>query len=324
MDDGRKLQYMVAFAVSLFTTTMGMINSWTLSMLMKFWYSQTNTKIEDVLSAVATTAWILFMTHILWTSSWGIMSSEIEPEFQRMRVHAKLELENPNTFIDFLSDNIYRKAVIITFGLELIFLLSGTTAIPDHFLTILSECKINFSPWKMLVLDVVIKIVIGILSALLIDIVGRRILLLSSLIGCSISMAIMGLFFAERYEIGSLKVYGHITFAALIVYLISTSLRHIKDVIQVEVFPLNIRAMAVGTLYTLEGLDYAINNGFTNLKIGVFVIYWIYAAVACAGYVFTYYLLPETKGLSLKEVQEMLRGGDGNEHEMTDNDRSNR
>jgi hypothetical protein len=38
-------------------------------------------------------------------------------------------------------------------------------------------------------------------------------------------------------------------------------------------------------------------------------VYWFFSAVCFAGGVFTFFMLPETKGTSLEQIQKDLQGG---------------
>ncbi|XP_022124319.2 facilitated trehalose transporter Tret1-like isoform X1 [Pieris rapae] len=250
-------------------------------------------------------------------------TEDIDTQFEKMKMHVTMEMQNPSSFFKFISNKRYRKALIITFGLKLFYILSGIAVMQELCTTILREGDIDLTVTKMIDIDVGIKFGIGILSALLVDRVGRRILLLWSFIGCSLSFAVLALYFGVRdYYTQAIQSIGYITFAALIIFTISNSfgIACIKDVIEVELFPLNVRVMAVVTLYVFGGIYYALQIGFTKLEksAGRVSVFWTLAGIAILGFIFTYFVLPETKRKSLKEIQEMLRGDDNvSEQEMT-------
>ncbi|CAF4900153.1 unnamed protein product [Pieris macdunnoughi] len=250
-------------------------------------------------------------------------TEDIDTQFEKMKMHVTMEMQNPSSFFKFFSNKRYRKALIITFGLKLFYILSGAAVMKGLYRTVLKEGDIELTLTEMIDIDVGIKLGSGILSALLVDRVGRRILLLWSFIGCSLSFAVIALYFGVRdYYTDMIQSIGYITFAAVIIFLISNSLglSFIKDVIEVELFPLNVRVMAVVTLYVFGGFEYPLQIGFTKFEnsSGRVSVFWTFAAIAMLGFIFTYFVLPETKRKSLKEIQEMLRGDDNvSEQEMT-------
>ncbi|XP_045520273.1 facilitated trehalose transporter Tret1-like isoform X2 [Pieris brassicae] len=250
-------------------------------------------------------------------------TEDIDTQFEKMKMHVTMEMQNPSSFFKFISNKRYRKALIITFGLKLFYILSGTAVIQGLYRTILKEGDMDLTLTNMIQIDVGIKVGVDILSALLVDRVGRRILLLWSFIGCSLSIAVIALYFGVRdYYTQAIQSIGYITFAALIIFLISNSfgLASIKEVIEVELFPLNVRVMAVVTLYVFGVIDYPLQIGFMKFEdsAGRVSVFWTLAVIAILGFIFTYFVLPETKRKSLKEIQEMLRGDDNvSEQEMT-------
>ncbi|CAF4900159.1 unnamed protein product [Pieris macdunnoughi] len=253
----------------------------------------------------------------------NVGTEDIDTQFEKMKMHVTTEMQNPSSFFKFFSNKRYRKALIITFGLMSFYILSGRAVMQGLYLTILIEGDIKLNPRKMVDIDVGIKLGIGILSALLVDRVGRRILLLWSFIGCSLSFAVIAIYFEVRdYYTEMIQSIGYITFAAVIIFLISNSLglASVKEVVEVELFPLNVRVMAVVTLYVFRGLGYPLNLGLIEFRnsAGRVSVFWTLAVIAMLGFIFTYFVLPETKRKSLKEIQEMLRGDDNvSEQEMT-------
>ncbi|XP_022124320.2 facilitated trehalose transporter Tret1-like isoform X2 [Pieris rapae] len=253
----------------------------------------------------------------------NVGTEDIDTQFEKMKMHVTMEMQNPSSFFKFFSNKRYRKALIITFGLKLFYILSGTAVMQGLYITILIEGDIKLNPRKMVDLDVGIKVGIGILSALLVDRVGRRILLLWSFIGCSLSFAVLALYFGVRdYYTQAIQSIGYIIFSAFIIFVISNSLglASVKEVIEVEFFPLNVRVMAVVSLHVFGGLGYPLNIGVREFEksAGRVSVFWTLAGIAILGFIFTYFVLPETKRKSLKEIQEMLRGDDNvSEQEMT-------
>ncbi|CAH3997137.1 unnamed protein product [Pieris brassicae] len=250
----------------------------------------------------------------------NVGTEDIDTQFEKMKMHVTMEMQNSSSFFGFIS-NISRKALIITFGIKLFSISLGPIVMQGLDSMILEEADIDLTFTDMI--DLGIKVGVGILSALLVDRVGRRILLLWSFIGCSLSMTVIALYFGVRdYYTQAIQSIGYVTFAALIILLISKSLglASIKEVIEVELFPLNVRVMAVVTLYVFEGLGYSLEKGVREFEssAGRVSVFWTFAIIAIHGFIFTYLVLPETKRKSLKEIQEMLRGDENvNKREIT-------
>ena len=78
-----------------------------------------------------------------------------------------------------------------------------------------------------------------------------------------------------------------------------------------EIYPLEIRGLAEGTA---AGSNWAANFlvSLTFLLLvqafGPSLTFWLYGVMAVAAWIFSYYLVPETKGRSLEEIEQSLRG----------------
>lgn len=166
----------------------------------------------------------------------------------------------------------------------------------------------------------------GLMPSVLADRLGRRPLLIFSYLGVTVSLAVVGIYFFLMEVIGLsieiLSPYGFITLTGIICSnIISTiGFQSIVHVVAGEIFPLNVRATAMTALSIFGGLlSFVVARGYQILKdcLGLCGVFWIFAGVALFGAIFTITFIPETKGKSLKEIQEQLQGDLYYEDEVT-------
>jgi len=129
-----------------------------------------------------------------------------------------------------------------------------------------------------------------------------------------LSLGVLGLAFRENQPSPML---GYITAASLMVYVASfaISLGPIFWLIIAEIYPLRIRGRAM-SLATVVNWASNLIVGITFLtlleKLGNGNTFWLYGAISIFSWFFVYYLVPETKGKSLEEIEENWRYSKGN------------
>lgn len=149
----------------------------------------------------------------------------------------------------------------------------------------------------------------------LIDRVGRKPLLYAGLAGMLVSLAAIGGIFALG-DSGSGMEISRATVVAVWLYIacFAFSLGPIPWIVMTEIFPLNVRGRAV-SIATMSswGANLIISFSFLHLMetAGASYTYWLYALVSLAGLAFVWRFVPETKGLSLEEIEERLLSGNG-------------
>lgn len=155
------------------------------------------------------------------------------------------------------------------------------------------------------------------MSSVLADRVGRRPLLIYSFFGTGVCHIIAGAYFfsQEVLQIDQtlLAPYAWIPFAGILGSSIVSTLgfSSIIFVVPAEIFPLNIKAVAMSSLSIFGGiLGFIVAKGYQELKdlAGLCGVFWIYAGIAIIGAVFSFICVPETKGKSLVEIQMLLQG----------------
>ena len=157
----------------------------------------------------------------------------------------------------------------------------------------------------------VVNVALTLVAMQLIDRVGRRPLLLISLAGMTFSLAVLGLAFALPQLSGSL---GWIAITSLMVYVgsFAVGLGPVFWLILSEIYPIRIRgrAMSIGTIANW-GANLIVALSFLTLTevIGKPVTFWLYGAVSIGAWLFAYFLVPETKGKTLEQIEAHWRAG---------------
>ncbi len=146
----------------------------------------------------------------------------------------------------------------------------------------------------------------------LVDGKGRRPLALIGMAGMAISLALLGLAFRQPDLSGGA---GWFAVACLMLYVASfaISLGPIFWLIIAEIYPLKIRglAMSVATMANWAS-NLVVSLTFLTLAqaLGLTGTFWLFGLLTVAAWLFVYFLMPETKGRTLEEIQELWRRGE--------------
>jgi len=151
----------------------------------------------------------------------------------------------------------------------------------------------------------VVNLTFTILAMWLVDKVGRKKLLLIGAAGMIVSYSLIGICFFFH-------LFGGFYLILLVLFAIAfyaTSLAPVVWVLISEIYPNRIRgiAMSVATFF-LWVASFLLTLTFPILQnsIGDAYTFWLYAAICLAGWLFVVVFVPETKGKSLEELEDLL------------------
>ena len=219
------------------------------------------------------------------------------------------------------------KPLIISVGIFMFMEFSGTDAILFNAANLFKIVGIENE--KLVAISVGISQLIGnILSCFLVDKVGRRKLLLTSALVMSLSLITLGVFFAifipavdggfatdadtssgstspPAEEISWLPVSSIFLFNLMF----SLAWGPLPWVLLSEIFPLRARGFACSFATTVFGVTQFIVTKTYHSMAAAFTIqgvYWAYAGFCMLGFLFVYLLLPETKGKTLEEIEDLF------------------
>ncbi|CAH2044551.1 unnamed protein product [Thlaspi arvense] len=223
--------------------------------------------------------------------------ANISRESSEIQVMTRMiENDSKSSFSD-LFQKKYRHTLVVGVGLMLIQQFSGSSAVMYYASTIFRKAG-------------KIKIPKAMIGLILVDRWGRRPLLLTSAFGMGITCMLLGIAFALQKMQLLTELTPVLTFICVTLYIAAYAigLGGLPWVIMSEIFPMNIKVTA-GTLVTLASwssssiVTYAFNFLFEWSTQGTF---YIFGAIGGAALIFIWLLVPETKGLSLEEIQASL------------------
>jgi SP family arabinose:H+ symporter-like MFS transporter len=142
-----------------------------------------------------------------------------------------------------------------------------------------------------------------ILAMAIIDKVGRRTLLLAGCAGMAVALTVLGFAFSRQHQAYLLMVACILAY----VFCFAFSWGAVIWTYMSELFPNALRARAASISTMVVWIStFLVTLTFLSIvhAVGVAGTYWIYAGMSVLSVIFIYFLVPETAGRSLEEIQE--------------------
>lgn len=152
------------------------------------------------------------------------------------------------------------------------------------------------------------------MGAILVDRLGRRILLLTSLIGMTLCTCTLGIyFFLMEAEPDIAANITWLPLASLSIFLVTFAIGYgpVVWLMIGEVYSKELSEFVGPSTGAFNWLfAFAITSTFQPIAdtIDIGPTFWIFTGVSFVGILFTFFIIPETKGKSMSEIQKMLSG----------------
>ncbi len=206
-----------------------------------------------------------------------------------------------------------RPALVVGIGLAVLQQVTGINTVIYYAPIIMQSAGISSASGAILATAGIglVNVFMTVVSMWLIDRVGRRPLLLVGTAGMAITLGVLGMAFQ-----GSTRSTAStwLAVASVMAYVASfaISLGPIFWLLIAEIYPLKIRSSAEGLAATFNwGSNLVVSLTFLTLLqvMGASRTFWLYGLLAVASWIFCFYLVPETKGRTLEEIEAFWHTG---------------
>ncbi|XP_065074991.1 facilitated trehalose transporter Tret1-2 homolog [Ochlerotatus camptorhynchus] len=221
------------------------------------------------------------------------------------------------TFVQVLKQRATIRALIICLGLVFFHQFSGINAIIFYTTTIFTDANTGLEATDATIIVGVIQVVATLLATFIVDKSGRRILLIISGFFMAVSTILLAVYFQlKEDDTRQIENLGWLPLLAVCLFIAMFSIGYgpILWLMIGELFANNVKAY-VSPLAGASAwlLAFLVTKIFPNLRdgLGNAGVFWLFSCLSLLGTVFVFFVVPETKGISLAEIQRMLSGENG-------------
>ncbi|GAA4191683.1 sugar porter family MFS transporter [Gryllotalpicola kribbensis] len=240
-----------------------------------------------------------------------IRRTEVEADTETNEISLSLRQEKAVRFRDLFASRGVRRGIVIGVVVAATNQLAGVNAILYYAPTMLKQA--GFGDSSAILSSVGIGgafLLFTLIGLLLVDVLGRRPLLIGGTIIVAVALSAIG----ALYLVPQSTTTGGLLVVGLIVYegVFAASLGIAIWLVNSEVLPNRVRgkAQSFGTV-THWGLDLVISLVVLTVisSLSATGLFWAFAVFAIAGAIVMWRILPETKGRTLEEIETSLEHG---------------
>lgn len=241
----------------------------------------------------------------------GMQGHALEKEISLTQTNVEEAMKNKSSFKDITKNKGNLKALLLSLGLVAGQQLGGINVVLFYTESIFNATGSDTPADRSAIIIGVVQFLASAVTPLIVERLGRRVLLITSAGGMSLSLFTLGLFFYLKnggYDVSGI---GILPIASLIFYIIVYCIGFgpLPWAVMGELFPANIKSSAsTATASFCWFIGFLMTKFFGNVAavLGMAGAFWVFSGCCILSAVFVYIFLPETKGKSLQEIQDEL------------------
>ncbi|EGI69874.1 PREDICTED: facilitated trehalose transporter Tret1-like [Acromyrmex echinatior] len=215
-------------------------------------------------------------------------------------------------FKDLVGTKAGRKAAVTCVGLMFFQQLCGIDAVLFYTVNIFQEANSTIDPFLATIIIGFTEVIMTIFVAIVIDRFGRKPLLIISGTMMTICLSVLGYYFKLKDGGNDMSTFGWLPLTSLAFFNIVFSIGYgsVPFTIISEIFPPETKGVASSMSIVVHwSLVFAITKLFPIMeyRMGQAVTFWTFSCFTAASAVFSYFVVPETKGKTLQEIQSKLK-----------------
>ncbi|KAG5863141.1 hypothetical protein JTB14_022046 [Gonioctena quinquepunctata] len=229
---------------------------------------------------------------------------EIEQEFLETQ-------QRKATLKDVIFDRANLRAVISMVGVLAFQQLSGINALVFYTVTIFQAAGTSISPFLSAIMINLVQVIVSYFSIMVIERANRKFFLMISSVGMMLCLTTLGMFFhLKLLEVDTSRL-SLLPLGSLMLYMVAFSIGFgpVPWMLLGEIFAPDIKGIAsgIGILTNwIVATVVTISFPLMNSHFGNHVTFYTLGCIMALATVFVHYVVPETKGKTLAEIQEAL------------------
>lgn len=241
--------------------------------------------------------------------------TDIEKEFVDLQKFQKeSDSQQESVLVLFSKKNL--KLLGIELGLMFFQQFSGINAVIFYQTKIFKESGTSLNENICTMIVGVVNFVATFVASMLIDRLGRKVLLYISSVSMIFSLAVLGAYFYLKNVMhmdDQLASVGWLPLITFMVYVLGFSLGFgpIPWLMMGEILPARIRgpAASISTAFNWS-CTFVVTKTFPLIKngLGAHFTFWMYGCIVIGALIFSIIVVPETKGISLEDIERKLTG----------------
>ncbi|RZC37090.1 Sugar tr and/or MFS 1 domain containing protein, partial [Asbolus verrucosus] len=251
---------------------------------------------------------------LLWLRGGNAIQARNETEhlIERVELEVKTSKKAETKSEIFFRSEVIKPFIIINL-FNLMQIMSGTYIIVFYAVDILSHINgEHIDHFMAAVLTACVRFVFSLIASLLLAMIGRRALAMTSGLGTAISALCLGTFLYPRDNCFASSSDGHFAALCILLYVATNTVGFmiLPGVMLGELFPAKIRGLAGGlTFMIFNFVLFAVAKAFPFVKsvVGMHGVFWIFGGSSLLASLFLYLMLPETKGKTLSQIEDYFQ-----------------
>lgn len=240
--------------------------------------------------------------------------TNIDSEFSSIKADIERQMSEQGTWKELFSIRSNRKAVIAAIFLRISQQFSGISVYQSYNQFIFEKSGSHIHPGTASVITIGLLDGMTFVSGYIAEIFGRKKSFMYSMLACAIMLLLQSTYFyVDQNTTIDVKFMNWFPLLAMVLYIIFSScgVSNIPTLMLGELFSNSIKTKGLGVNVIVLGLGIFINNGIFYILVshfGIFSPFFFFGICSLLSTVMSVYLVPETKGKTLEEIQQDLKG----------------
>ncbi|XP_049880708.1 facilitated trehalose transporter Tret1-2 homolog [Pectinophora gossypiella] len=243
----------------------------------------------------------------------GKSRAGVEAELSLMAADIQASMEKTASISDIFKGGNF-KAFYISCALVFFQQFSGINAVLFYMTNIFEAAGSDLDASIATIIIGAVQVVASLITPFVVDRLGRRLLLLVSSCGTAIGLGLLGMYFLlDEVNKPAASNLGFLPILSLVLFIVTYcwGLGPLPWAVMSELFPIEVKAKAspIATAFCWV-LSFLVTRFFEPIAnaTGMYTAFWIFGVCCVCAFFFTLFLVPETKGKSFQEIQDMLAG----------------